>query len=115
MHRQDRPKRASRWPGRRGNWQSILRAAPSVVIVGITTFACFQFHVKFATVSFIYLIIVVLQSLTGDFLSSAIVSVIAFLCLNFFFVPPIFSFAVSDSSDTLALISFLATGLVVLD
>ena len=72
-----------------------------------------MFHLNFPTVSFIYLIIVVLQSLTGDFVSSAAVSVLAFLCLNFFFVPPIFSLAVSDSSDTLALISFLVTGLVV--
>ena len=40
-------------------------------------------------------------------------SVIAFLCLNYFFVPPIFSLAVSDPSDTLALIAFLITGLIV--
>jgi two-component system sensor histidine kinase KdpD len=72
-----------------------------------------MFHVNFPTVSFIYLIIVVLQSLAGDFVSSAVVSVIAFLCLNFFFVPPIFSFAVSDASDTLALISFLVTSIVI--
>jgi len=99
--------------GRRGTWQSVLQAVPSSIVVGITTVACFVFHVNFPTVSFIYLIIVVLQSLTGDFLSSAVVSVIAFLCLNFFFVPPLFSLAVSDPSDTLALISFLVTGLIV--
>jgi two-component system, OmpR family, sensor histidine kinase KdpD len=113
MHRQDRTKRASQIPARRGMWQTVLRAVPSSIVVGITTFACFTFHVHVPTVSFIYLIIVVLQSLAGDFWSSAVVSVIAFLCLNFFFVPPIFSLAVSDSSDTLALISFLITGLVV--
>ncbi|HZM12473.1 MAG TPA: ATP-binding protein [Candidatus Limnocylindrales bacterium] len=113
MHRQDPTKRASQWLAGRGIWQTALRAIPSSIVVGITTFACFTFHVNFPTVSFIYLIIVVLQSLTGDFLSSAVVSVVAFLCLNFFFVPPIFSLAVSDSSDTLALISFLITGLVV--
>jgi two-component system, OmpR family, sensor histidine kinase KdpD len=91
----------------------VLQAVPSGIVIGITTVACFVFHVNFPTVSFIYLIIVVLQSLTGDFLSSAVVSVIAFLCLNFFFVPPLFSLAVSDPSDTLALISFLVTGLIV--
>lgn len=41
------------------------------------------------------------------------VSVIADLCLNFFFVPPIFSLRVSDSSDILALIAFLITGLII--
>jgi two-component system, OmpR family, sensor histidine kinase KdpD len=62
---------------------------------------------------FLYLIIVVLQSLLGDFVSSAVVSIIADLCLNFFFVSPVFSFRVSDSSDIWALIAFLLTGLVI--
>ena len=107
----------SRWPliRQRGLQilQSLLRAVPSAIVVAIATFACFAFHVNFAVVSFIFLIIVVLQSLTGDFVSAVIVSVIAFLCLNYFFVPPLFSLAVSDPSDTLALVSFLITGLVV--
>ena len=93
--------------------RSLLRAFPSAVVIGITTFICFVCHFNFPTVSFVYLVVVVLQSLKGDFLSSALVSVVAFLCLNYFFVPPIFSLAVSDPSDTLALISFLITGLVV--
>ena len=48
--------------GRRGIWRSLLQAVPSSIVVGITTFACFVFHVNFPTVSFIYLIIVVVQS-----------------------------------------------------
>jgi two-component system, OmpR family, sensor histidine kinase KdpD len=35
------------------------------------------------------------------------------LSLNYFFVPPIFSLRVSDSSDTLALVAFLVAGLVI--
>lgn len=93
--------------------QSLLRALPSGIVIAFATFACFAFHAHLAVVSFIFLIIVVLQSLTGDFASAVIVSVIAFLCLNYFFVPPVFSFMVSDPSDTLALFSFLITGLVV--
>jgi two-component system, OmpR family, sensor histidine kinase KdpD len=113
MRQRDRTQRAPQRRTQRGTWRSVLQAIPSGVVIGITTFACYTFHVKFPTVSFLYLIIVVLQSLTGDFLSSVVVSVIAFLCLNYFFVPPIFSLVVSDSSDTLALICFLVTGLVV--
>ena len=113
MHRRHRAKQASQGTDRRRIWQSVLWAFPSIIVVGVTTFACFMFHVNFPTVSFIYLIIVVLQSLAGDFVSSAVVSVIAFLCLNFFFVPPIFSFAVSDASDSVALISFLVTSIVI--
>jgi K+-sensing histidine kinase KdpD len=100
LHLRGRTKHASQMPSRRAIWRSVLRALPSSIVVGITTFACFLFHVNFPTVSFVFLIIVALQSLTGDFWSSAIVSVVAFLCLNYFFVPPIFSLAVSDPSDT---------------
>jgi len=90
----------------------LLRTVPSSIVTAIATFACFAFRVNFG-VSFIFLIIVVLQSLAGDFVSSVIVSVVAFLCLNYFSVPPIFSLTVSDPSDTLSLISFLITGLVI--
>ena len=94
-------------------WWSTLRAVPGIVVIAVATFVCFVCHLSFPTVSFAYLVVVVLQSLTGDFFSSALVSMVAFLSLNYFFVPPIFSLAVSDPSDTLALISFLLTGLVV--
>ena len=91
----------------------MLRAVPAIFVVGVVTFICFTFRVGFETVSLCYLIVVVLQSLSGNFLSSAIVSVVSFLCLDYFFVPPFFSLRVSDASDTLALISFLTAGLVI--
>jgi two-component system, OmpR family, sensor histidine kinase KdpD len=93
--------------------RSALRALPGSVVVGLVTFICFGLHLNFPTVSFFYLIAVVLQSLIGDFFSSVIVSGLSFLCLNYFFVPPIFSMSVRDSSNTLALISFLVAGLVI--
>ncbi len=74
---------------------------------------CFRWGAGFQTASFVYLIIVVLQSRTGDFLSSTIVSIASFLCLDYFFTLPLFSFRVSDLSDTIALVSFLVTGLVI--
>jgi K+-sensing histidine kinase KdpD len=93
--------------------RSLLRAVPAGVVVGLITFICFELGLKFSTVSFCFLIVVVLQSLIGDFLSSAVVSLVSFLCLNYFFVPPIFSFRVSDASDSLALVAFLVAGLVI--
>jgi two-component system, OmpR family, sensor histidine kinase KdpD len=92
---------------------SVLLVVPGVLLVGLTTFISFNLHVGFQTVSFFYLILVVLQSLFGNFLSSAIVSATSFLALNYFFVPPLFSLRVSDASDTLALISFLVASLVI--
>lgn len=97
----------------RGLWRSGLRAIPGTVLVGLVTFICYGLGLNLTVTALLYLIIVVLQSLMGDFLSSAIVSVIADVSLNFFFVPPLFSFRVSDSSDFWALVAFLITGLVI--
>lgn len=94
-------------------WRSVIRAIPGTVVVGIVTGICYALRLDLTVTGFLYLIIVVLQSLMGDFVSSAVVSVIADLCLNFFFVPPLFSFWVSDSSDFWALVAFLVTGLVI--
>src|SRR5271157_1557304 len=93
--------------------RSLIRAAPGTLLVGLVTFICYGLGLNLTATGFLYLIIVVLQSLLGDFVSSAVVSVIADLCLNFFFIPPVFSFRVSDSSDIWALIAFLITGLVI--
>ncbi len=93
--------------------RSGIRAVPGILLVGLVTFICHGLGLNLTATGFLYLIIVVLQSLLGDFVSSAVVSIIADLCLNFFFVPPFFSFRVSDSSDIWALITFLLTGLVI--
>jgi two-component system, OmpR family, sensor histidine kinase KdpD len=94
-------------------WRSGVRAIPGILLVGLVTFICYGLGLNLTITGFLYLIIVVLQSLIGDFVSSAAVSIIADLCLNFFFIPPIFSLRVSDSSDIWALISFLVTGLII--
>jgi K+-sensing histidine kinase KdpD len=99
--------------GNRRFWRSGIRAIPGTLLVGLVTFICYGLGLNLTLTSFLYLIVVVLQSLLGDFLSSAAVSIIEDLCLNYFFVPPIFWLRVSDSSDTWALICFLITGLVV--
>jgi K+-sensing histidine kinase KdpD len=80
---------------------------------GLVTLICYGLGLSLPVTGFCYLIVVVLQSLTGDFRSSAVVSVLCAACLDYFFIPPFFSFRISDSSDTLALITFLVTGLVV--
>src|ERR1035441_11051038 len=87
-------------------WRSGIRAVPGTLLVGLVTFICYGLGLNLTATGFLYLIVVVLQSLLGDLVSSAVVSIIADLCLNFFFVSPIFSFRVSDSSDIFALFAF---------
>ncbi|MGA1986799.1 MAG: ATP-binding protein [Candidatus Sulfotelmatobacter sp.] len=82
-------------------------------MIGLITLACYRFQLNLSITGFVYLIVVVLQSLVGTFASSAAVSVVAVLCLDFFFTPPVFSLEVTDPLDILALIAFLITGLVI--
>jgi two-component system sensor histidine kinase KdpD len=94
-------------------WQSAKRSVLATLGLGLLTAVCFRNHLNFATASLLYLLVVVMQSLTADFASSALVSFVAVACLDYFFVPPLFSFNVADPYNILALFSFLITALVI--
>jgi two-component system sensor histidine kinase KdpD len=94
-------------------WSFLIPTAFGCLLIALTTLVCFRLQLNFSVTSFIYLIVIVLQSLVGNFTSSAAVSLVAVLCLDFFFTPPMFSFEVTHPFDILGLLSFLTTGLVI--
>jgi PAS domain-containing protein len=59
------------------------------------------------------LIIIVLLSLLGSFVSSVILSIIAVGCLAYFFAPPIFDVRIHDPLDVVTVVSFLTASLIV--
>jgi C4-dicarboxylate-specific signal transduction histidine kinase len=81
--------------------------------VALTTFVCFRLRLNLATTAFLYLIIIVLVSLQGSFLLSAVFSLIAAGCLSYYFAPPIFSFRDADPLDTVAIAAFFVTSAVI--
>jgi len=91
----------------------VVAAIPGCIAAALITYVCFRFRLNLSITGFLYLMVVVLQSLRGNFASSAFVSVLTVACLDFFFTPPVFSFEVTNSLDILALISYLITGLVI--
>ena len=70
------------------SWHFLLRAVPGIIVAGLTTLICYGLGLSLSVTGFCYLIVVVLQSLTGDFRSSAVVSVLCAACLDYFFIPP---------------------------
>jgi len=85
--------------------------------LAIATWICFALHFNPAAAGFVYLIVIVILSLWDSFLSSAIFSFAAVAALNYFFIPPLFSFEVQYESDIpllgiFVLTSFVITGLV---
>ena len=83
------------------------------IALALLTFVCFRLRLHLATTVCLYLIVIVLLSLQGSFLLSAVVSLIAVGCLAYYFAPPIFSFRVSDPFDAVAIITFLTTSAVI--
>jgi two-component system sensor histidine kinase KdpD len=104
--------RASRAAGSRFR-QSAISTFLAILGVALVTALCYRLHANFAIASFIYLLVIILQSLAGDFLYSLVISFVAVACLDYFFVDPLYSLAVVRGVDTIALLSFLITALVI--
>ncbi len=104
-------------PARRFNAARFRRSARNIALgtggLALLTFAGFELHITLSAIGFAYLLVLLAQSLTGDFFSTIIVALIGIGCLDYFFVPPVLSFNLSAPIDALALVSFLTTALVV--
>jgi len=109
------PKRPEKSRGRveRAWWRSAQWCALGALGVALITWAGFRLQVGFAAASLCYLLLIVLESLAGDFLACCIVSLVALASLDYFFTSPILSFRVAGPINILALSCFLATALVI--
>jgi C4-dicarboxylate-specific signal transduction histidine kinase len=94
-------------------WRSAARFLIGGIGVALLTFVCYRLQIDLAIVALLYLIIVVLLSGTDGVVPSVFVSIIAVLCLNYFFTLPLFSLRVYDPLDIVALVAFLGTALLI--
>jgi C4-dicarboxylate-specific signal transduction histidine kinase len=81
--------------------------------VALVTFVCFRLDVRAGISALLYLAVIVLLAGTDAFIPSIFVSVVAVLCLDFFFIPPIFSLTLNNPLDYIALVAFLGTSLLI--
>ena len=95
------------------SWRLVVECLAGGASLVLITIICFRFQRQALTPMCLYLIVVVFLSLRGSLFSSIIVSFIAVLCLDYFFLPPFFSFRVRDESDTLAFIAFVTSSAVI--
>jgi two-component system sensor histidine kinase KdpD len=96
------------------SWMQLLKQCViGCVVIAAFTFVAYRLHFPLATVGFIYLLVVVAASLFYGIWQAICISLVAVSCLNFFFVPPIWTFIVSDTRDWIALISFQVCALLV--
>ncbi|WP_260854432.1 ATP-binding protein [Paraburkholderia sp. BCC1884] len=83
------------------------------IALSVITWICLSLQFSLSTTGFCMLVVIVFLSLLDSFVSSAIFSVAGALLLNFFFTPPIYSFAVQKVQDFFPLAAFLAASLSV--
>jgi two-component system, OmpR family, sensor histidine kinase KdpD len=91
----------------------LIQVLSGLIAVAFLTTVCYRLHLSLAPTGFLYLLLVVIQSLATGFLPAAVVSVVAAGCLEFFFTAPALSFRISNPLDILALVTYLITALVI--
>jgi two-component system, OmpR family, sensor histidine kinase KdpD len=93
--------------------QLFLQSAIGSAAIAACTILAYQLHAPLATAGFLYLLAVVVVSLAYGIWQGTFISLLAVSCLNYFFIPPIFSLAVADDRDWIALVSFQVCALLV--
>jgi len=94
-------------------WRSTAQCLLGGIAVALLTLVCFRLQVNLAISSLLYLTVVVLLSVADAFVASVFVSIIAVLCLDYFFTKPLFSLQVDDPLNIVVVIVFLGTALLI--
>ena len=81
--------------------------------LGILTFYGIAFGAHLPTMSFLYLLLVMTVATLGGFWSASLTSLVAVLCLDYYFTPPIFTLNVTETQDWVTLGAFEATAIVI--
>lgn len=88
----------------------IARLIASLAGVALVTWAGFYvFHVNALVMGFAFLLIVLLVAARWGLFESVTTSIVAMLCLNFFFIPPVLSLTIADPQNWVALFAFMVT------
>ena len=97
----------------RGSGDVARLAAGVAAIAGVTLIYVRWLHVSnAATVSTTFLLVVLLVAATSRLWVAVVTSVVAMLCFNFFFLPPVGTLTIADPQNWVALFAFLAVSLV---
>jgi signal transduction histidine kinase len=97
----------------RGYWRAVAQLLIGCAALALLTFVCVRLGLNLATALCLYLTVIILLSFWGSFVSSAVVSLIAVVLLDYYFTPPMFTFQIKDPFDSTAIVLFLTTSGVI--
>ena len=89
----------------------ILRCLAAALLIVIVTTAVFLIHGKALTAGLVALISVMLIAFRFGFIEASVSATTAAGCLDFFYMPPVFSFYEHDPQDWVSSIIFVVVAL----
>src|ERR1700737_390197 len=92
---------------------AIAEGLAGSIALSLLTFVCFRLNANSTTVALLYLIVIVLVSLKSSLVPSALVAIMAYLCLDYFFTAPLFTLGMNQTLDFVAPIAYLTTAFVI--
>jgi two-component system sensor histidine kinase KdpD len=99
------------FPGRYARFTAA--SVGGVLAVAALTYCAFTLHFNLATISLLFLLLVVIVSLRAGFWEATITSLVAVACLDYFFTAPLFEFNIDDPQDWISLATFETAALMV--
>jgi len=81
--------------------------------MAVLTLVAFHLHATTAMAALLFFFFIVVISLWAGFVTSVFACILAVLCFNYFFAPPIFDLRVRDPRDIAIVIAFSSVGLVI--
>ena len=88
--------------GKRAQPSRVQFAGESLVgcwVIALLTFSGYELHFNPAPVGFLFLLVVVCESILCGFWQASIVSLVACACLDYYFYPPLLMFTITDPQD----------------
>ncbi|MGA3049022.1 MAG: ATP-binding protein [Terracidiphilus sp.] len=104
---------ASKWIAPRRTFRFVWQCLIAWTVIALATYCGFELQVNLATISSLYLLVVVATASFGSFWQASLTSLVAVACLDLFFLPPFFRFNIADPQDWVALGTFEATALAI--
>jgi signal transduction histidine kinase len=92
-------------------------AADSALSIGgvsliTSVIAVAHLYPRIPTIAFVYLLLVLTLASTRGLYAAILTSLLAFLCFDFFFFPPPYTFLVTKAEDLFTLVVFLTTAII---
>jgi PAS domain S-box-containing protein len=97
----------------RNFWNPAAQFFLGSIALALVTLAFFKFGVDLAPTAFAYLVVILLCSLMGSFIASALLAIMSIAGLAYFFAPPIFSLGIDDPQHLMVVVAFFLTSLIV--